>query len=208
MKTPPKKSLLFLLLSLPFVVFGCAGELGCGDGLLQTGELCDDANTLDNDGCSALCLIETGTDCGTPPTLAPNAKLQGCDLSGLELSGVNLEGADLNGANLIGANLSNANLKGAILERAGLLLTNVTGADLTEAALGEANLTRANLTDANLTLSNLADANISDVDLTRADLTDVVGQPINAATAIYNNTICPSGLNSNTTKFTCIDQGF
>lgn len=207
MKTP-KRCLLTLLLCLPLVAFGCAGELGCGDGLLQAEEQCDDANNTDNDGCSALCVIETGNDCGPPPTLAPNAKLQACDLSGVDLTGANLEGADLNQANLIGADLTGAIFKGANLEKAGLLLSNATNADFTEALLGEANLTGANLTGANLTRSNLADANFFSVDLTNADLTDATGKPINADTAIYNNTICPSGLNSNTTEFTCIDQGF
>lgn len=30
----------------------------CGNGILETNEICDDGNTIDNDGCSALCQIE------------------------------------------------------------------------------------------------------------------------------------------------------
>ena len=37
----------------------------CGDGLLGSGELCDDGNALSGDGCSALCALEaySGMDC-------------------------------------------------------------------------------------------------------------------------------------------------
>jgi cysteine-rich repeat protein len=42
-------------------------SLGCGDGIIDAGEQCDDANTINNDGCSATCNIETGYICtGTP----------------------------------------------------------------------------------------------------------------------------------------------
>ena len=36
----------------------CA-EAFCGDGVVDTGELCDDRNTVSGDGCSAECRIET-----------------------------------------------------------------------------------------------------------------------------------------------------
>lgn len=44
---------------------------GCGDGIidLADGEVCDDANTLGGDGCSNICLVETGWDCdGNQPS--------------------------------------------------------------------------------------------------------------------------------------------
>jgi cysteine-rich repeat protein len=31
---------------------------GCGDGVVQTGEQCDDTNTVSGDGCSATCMVE------------------------------------------------------------------------------------------------------------------------------------------------------
>ena len=37
---------------------------GCGDGVIDTGEGCDDHNTVDCDGCSAECQPEVGFDCG------------------------------------------------------------------------------------------------------------------------------------------------
>src|SRR5690349_780304 len=38
----------------------------CGDGNLDTGELCDDGNKLGGDGCTPLCQIEDGWTCPTP----------------------------------------------------------------------------------------------------------------------------------------------
>ena len=38
----------------------------CGDGVMEAGEQCDDANTASGDGCSAACLLEP---CGTTPRL-------------------------------------------------------------------------------------------------------------------------------------------
>jgi cysteine-rich repeat protein len=35
----------------------------CGNGVVDSGEECDDANLLDDDGCSSSCTIETGWDC-------------------------------------------------------------------------------------------------------------------------------------------------
>ncbi len=44
--------------------------IGCGDGLLQTGEVCDDDNTTPGDGCDAACQVETGYLCnGAEPTV-------------------------------------------------------------------------------------------------------------------------------------------
>jgi cysteine-rich repeat protein len=43
----------------------------CGNGLVETGEACDDANTTADDGCSATCTIDTGYLCrGTPSACA------------------------------------------------------------------------------------------------------------------------------------------
>ncbi|MCA9655323.1 MAG: DUF4215 domain-containing protein [Myxococcales bacterium] len=38
---------------------------GCGDGVVDAGEECDDGNVFDGDGCSSQCLME-GTDDGDP----------------------------------------------------------------------------------------------------------------------------------------------
>ncbi len=48
---------------------GCSADCTilpvCGDGVLATGEGCEDANLVDGDGCSASCTVETGWTCGT-----------------------------------------------------------------------------------------------------------------------------------------------
>ena len=35
----------------------------CGNGIVQTGEQCDDGNLINGDGCSSVCMIE-GMLCG------------------------------------------------------------------------------------------------------------------------------------------------
>ena len=41
--------------------------VGCGDGIVQAGEQCDDGNVVNGDGCSSTCQIQTGFTCvGTP----------------------------------------------------------------------------------------------------------------------------------------------
>jgi fibro-slime domain-containing protein len=41
-------------------------QIKCGDGIVETGEECDDGNAVSGDGCSATCQIETGWTCPTP----------------------------------------------------------------------------------------------------------------------------------------------
>lgn len=36
---------------------------GCGNGVLEPGELCDDGNSVAGDGCSAMCTLEGGYEC-------------------------------------------------------------------------------------------------------------------------------------------------
>jgi cysteine-rich repeat protein len=41
---------------------------GCGNGVLENGEQCDDQNLLDGDGCSATCTVEDGYTCTGEPS--------------------------------------------------------------------------------------------------------------------------------------------
>jgi len=47
-----------------FVCLGAAGCVAatsvCGNGVIETGEVCDDGNTVGGDGCSATCTIDRG----------------------------------------------------------------------------------------------------------------------------------------------------
>ena len=44
-------------------------EVVCGDGLVSPGELCDDANVANGDGCDSLCTIEAGYTCQGEPSV-------------------------------------------------------------------------------------------------------------------------------------------
>lgn len=41
----------------------CEAPLTCGNGVLESGEACDDGNNVDNDGCNSSCLVELGSSC-------------------------------------------------------------------------------------------------------------------------------------------------
>jgi cysteine-rich repeat protein len=54
-------------------------DLGCGSGVVEPGEECDDGNLVDGDGCSATCTIEPCWECtGNPSTCAPLADGTSC----------------------------------------------------------------------------------------------------------------------------------
>jgi len=67
-QTPAKLSALFLAAFLGLT--GCAQDTGidpqpvCGNGLLETGEQCDDGANVSGDGCSANCEEEEQDECG------------------------------------------------------------------------------------------------------------------------------------------------
>ena len=74
----------FVAASLCLVLSACGDGLSnavCGNGILETGEFCDDGNTAGGDGCAADCLFERGPDADltvpdadpTVPDADPNA---------------------------------------------------------------------------------------------------------------------------------------
>lgn len=48
---------------LTYVKDGFGGCTTCGNGILDSGEGCDDGNNYSGDGCSAQCIIEEGWGC-------------------------------------------------------------------------------------------------------------------------------------------------
>ena len=50
----------------------------CGDGLVMSGLACDDNNTINGDGCSSICVLETGFFCVGAPSVC-SACLTYCD---------------------------------------------------------------------------------------------------------------------------------
>ena len=180
-----------------------------------------DSNAFDNTGqCVSYAaqggvLVELRCAVPIPPAdgsiVVQPLDLSGCDLSGRDLSGrylvrANLSGADLSGADLTGTTLFEANLSGANLETADIDDAHLVGADLSGADLPGAylvgqdlsgtNLSFANLQGANLLGANFTNANLLGADLTRAYVTD----------AIWNNTTCPSGVNSDANDGTCANS--
>jgi streptogramin lyase len=118
--------------------------------------------------------------------------LAGCNLKGVNLQNISLDGANLQSDNLLRAQLQNASLVGANLQGA-----NLNGAQLQNysqlegANLEGANLHRANLTGANLTGANLTGANLHDATVTGA---------------VWSNTTCPDGTNSDNAGGTCVNN--
>gem|GEM_PF-4787295 len=48
---------------------GVQDPLRCGNGVLDTGELCDDGNTRAGDGCGASCAVESAWTCSGQPSV-------------------------------------------------------------------------------------------------------------------------------------------
>ena len=148
------------------------------------------------------------------------ANLRRADLRHADLRGANLAGADLRSANLKHADVRGANLRGAKfhyappvhgrkakrgnaafacqpdcdsaimshmdMRNADLSNTSLKYADLSYSDLRGANLYRANLYYADLTSTNLTGANLYFANLSRVT---------------WNNTTCPSGVNTSTAVF-------
>jgi hypothetical protein len=112
------------------------------------------------------------------------SNLRNLDLSGINLMGVSLPNESLVGDNLTGANLSNSTLQGTNLKGANLNGANLTGANLIGAGLQSANLQGANLSNANLAGSTLKGASLG--------------------AAMWSNTVCPDGTNSDADGNTCL----
>lgn len=67
----------------------------CGNGLVQSGEQCDDGNMSDGDGCSASCTVEPGFGCDNDPGEPSVCALipQGCSVNTVAIPDANSVGA-------------------------------------------------------------------------------------------------------------------
>jgi uncharacterized protein YjbI with pentapeptide repeats len=158
--------------------------------------------------------------------VGPGANLTNAVLNGANLTGANLTNTVLNSANLTGANLTTANLTGANLTNGNLNGVGLTGATLTNAVLtgvqsggvtgtpaalptnwqvvaGYLVGPGANLTNAVLTGANLSNADLAGANLTGANLDNANAGSTNFTSAIWSNTTCPDGTNSNSDGGTC-----
>jgi len=156
-----------------------------------------------------------GADCVKPLDLqTANQDLSNCNLKGVTIDG-NLPdpgSTPLYGSNLSGANLAEAIVTGGYkpLQFADLSGANLSGATLRGGANEFALLQSANLTNANLRGANIAGLRpLSATNLTNANLnhTNVTG--IDALQdAIFSNTTCPDGSNSDANGGTCLGTAF
>jgi Pentapeptide repeats (8 copies) len=155
-------------------------------------------------GATAKALSSNEPDCRY---VGPYANLEHCNLAGRDLAGLNLSDsemgyADLKGADLKGADLLSAQLGYAELTRADLrdatVISNLGGADLTDA-----NLTGARV-DALLLNTNLTGANLTDSDMAGSELyTNNHQEKAILTEAVWSNTTCPDGTNSDSDGGTC-----
>lgn len=54
----------------------CVYSADCGNGIIDSGEQCDDEDTEDGDGCSSSCLIENGWQCSGEPSSCNKIRMQ------------------------------------------------------------------------------------------------------------------------------------
>lgn len=142
-----------------------------------------------------------------------NTILVGTNLELAKIRSANLQGSDLSSARLNFATLSNSNLTEALLAQANLYAATVTGANLTFADLTAANLAGAKsngsiMVGADLSGATLANGLFTGVNFTDAVLTgaDAGGNANNYNGAIWSNTTCPDGTNSDYNGDTCVNN--
>lgn len=133
------------------------------------------------------------------------ARLGGADFSGASLKGADFFDANASNANFRGVDAQRANFTGAALRGADLSLADLRGADFTNADLTDANLSRANLLGASLRDARLAGTRLSGADLQDASLRGArtAWPPEGAREALWENTTCPDGTNSDDNDRTC-----
>lgn len=152
------------------------------------------------------------------------ANLTGADLQKSDLTGAELKDTVVQGAAFLSANLFDTSSGGitgvpaslptdwavvsgylvgpaAGLNFADLSAANLSGGHLKYTYLMYANLAGANLSNAQMRQSFLDHANLTDANLNGADLKNA-----HVTTAIWDDTICPDGTNSDGDDGTCLNH--
>lgn len=131
---------------------------------------------------------------------------------GNRLAGKNLKKAYIIHLVTEANNYKNTNFRNAILDRLQSNSDNFTGVNFTNASiqnslLAQSNFTNANFTGANLNLSALNFSDFTEANFTNANLLANSGQDDSISiftNAIWANTTCPDGTNSDNDGNTCI----
>ena len=130
----------------------------------------------------------------------------GCDLSGQPIGATFLAVVIANGGLAPNVDLSRCNLRGAIFEDAPLNGASFERSDLRDARFDRSTVGGGNFTGADLRGASVravvAGANFKD-----ANLEGSTFEAIQADTAIWSNTTCPDGTNSDAHGRTCIGWG-
>ena len=141
------------------------------------------------------------------------AHLAGADFTAAWLGGTDFEKADLTGAKLDYLNtwLQSCSPDSCVssADKLSLRDANATNATLTHAGLYYADLIGADFTGADLSHADIRIVWLANANLTNANLTGATGTPLYLSGVIYNNTICPTGVNSDTNNapyFDCFGQ--
>jgi uncharacterized protein YjbI with pentapeptide repeats len=166
---------------------------------------------------NAFARVVSGGIVGTPAALPDSMVLErghlyglGTIVSGADLSGLDLSAAEFSGGTAIGTDLSDTVLRGnynaatleaAILDRADMATVSVYAANLRGARL-----VAVDLTDTIAVYADWTDAVVVGSDLSGSDLRNAVFTDAVMLFNRYDNTTCPSGVNSDDNGGNCDGQ--
>jgi uncharacterized protein YjbI with pentapeptide repeats len=136
--------------------------------------------------------------------------LVGANVAGLDLSGHRLAGCSFGTySSAFRADLSGADLLRTMAPIGSFIEADLSGARLDHSLFGMTGFSRANFTGASVRFVTFAAGTFTSAldgaDFTRADLTgSTFGEVSNLATAVWSDTTCPDGTNSDAGGGTCV----
>lgn len=166
---------------------------------------------------NAFARVVSGGIVGTPAALPDSVVLErghlygnGTIVSGADLSGLDLSEAEFSGGTAIGTDLSDTVLRGnynaAILEAAILDRADMATVSVYAANLRNARLVAVDLTETIAVYADWTDAVVVGSDLSGSDLRNAVFADAVMLFNRYDNTTCPSGVNSDDNGGNCDGQ--
>jgi hypothetical protein len=136
---------------------------------------------------------------------------QSCDLNPVatKLAGKDFSNSLIKNVALINSNVAGVNFSGSSLENSNFTHSDFTNANLTSSHLFGVNFAQGtfnsvNFTGSDLTLALFQNTQLQNANFTNANLTNAKGMAsANLTGAIWANTTCPDGTNSDTHNNTC-----